>query len=26
MSFVKNMASGELTKGSMLYYYNFGGK
>lgn len=26
MSFVKNMTSGELTKGSMLYYYNFGGK
>ena len=26
MSFVKNMTSGELSKGSMLYYYNFGDK
>jgi len=26
ISFVKNITSGELTKGSMLYFYNFGGK
>ena len=26
VSLVKNMASGELTKGGMLYYYNFGAK
>jgi hypothetical protein len=26
LSFVKNAASGEFTKGSVLYYYNFGKK